>query len=101
MTVFCNEGRWDKSNVEFSKGKIINYDKTKSSRAMKYIDYGLGILTKNAFDNFNEDAFDLDKVYKYLLSKKQLLGYEVKERFYEIGSFNGLEETSEYLKMKN
>jgi len=32
--------------------------------------------------------------------KKQLLGYEVNKRFYEIGSFNGLKETEEYLKRR-
>ncbi len=65
---------------------------------MKYIDYGLGILTKKAFDDFiSKNVFDLEEVFKNLLGKEELAGFEVKERFYEIGSFEGLEETSRYL----
>ncbi|MDQ3021678.1 MAG: nucleotidyltransferase family protein [Bacteroidota bacterium] len=98
MTVFRNEGNWDKSNIEFENGIIINYDKKVYNEKMKYIDYGLGILTHKAFENFkNKDEFDLELVYKNLLHENNLTGFEVKERFYEIGSFNGLEETRKHL----
>lgn len=97
MTVFRNEGKWDKSNIEFEDGNILKYDKRNVTGKMSYIDYGLGMLSKNAFDDFEkEDIFDLEEVYKNLLLKNELLGFEVKERFYEIGSFEGLQE----LKMK-
>ena len=98
MTVLKNDGMWDKSNIEFEKGEILVYDKKVSSDKMKYIDYGLGILSKEAFKDFeNKEVFDLEEVYKDLLNKKQLAGFEVKERFYEIGSFAGLEDTEKYL----
>lgn len=101
MTVFKNEGKWDKSNIDFRDGKIINYDKSIENKNMEYIDYGLGILKKRAFEDFkNEKVFDLEAVYKNLLRKKELLGYEVSERFYEIGSFRGLEETQAFLENK-
>jgi len=94
MTVFRNENKWDKSNIEFNNGSIIRYDKKIKDEKMKYIDYGLGILNKKAFDEFKEKTiFDLESVYQELIRKQELLGYEVSERFYEIGSFNGLEET--------
>lgn len=98
MTVYHNEGKFDKSNIEFTDGKIIRYDKKSADVDLKYIDYGLGILNRTAFDEFkDQEVFDLEKVYQSLLSKDQLAGYEVKERFYEIGSFNGLEETNKFL----
>ncbi len=98
MTVFMNEGKWDKSNIEFENGSIIKYDKKSAGEKMRYIDYGLGILTHRAFEDFKDtDEFDLELVYKNLLNKNELLGFEVKERFYEIGSFNGLEETEKRL----
>ncbi len=94
MTVFRNENKWDKSNIEFNNGSITRYDKKIKDEKMKYIDYGLGILNKKAFDEFKEKTiFDLESVYQELIRKQELLGYEVSERFYEIGSFNGLEET--------
>ena len=98
MTVLRNEGKWDKSNIEFENGKILSYDKKSNNDNLKFIDYGLGILTRRSFEDFrNEKVFDLEAVYNELLKKEELLGYEVNERFYEIGSFKGLEETNSYL----
>lgn len=102
MTVYLNEGKYDNSNVLFDNGKIIKYDKVNRIPDMKHIDYGLGILTKKAFGDFmNKKVFDLSEVYKNLVEKDLLAGYEVKERFYEIGSFTGLEETNKFLSNKN
>ncbi len=102
MTVLKNDGWWDKSNVIFEKGRIVNYDKNSKDPGMKYIDYGLGILRKEVFDKIKENEVkDLADIYRDLLNEEQLLGYEVKERFYEIGSFRGIEETREYLLRKS
>ncbi|HEX4348402.1 MAG TPA: nucleotidyltransferase family protein [Vicinamibacterales bacterium] len=93
MTVFRNEGRWDTSNVAFENGRVVRYDKT-SDAGMRYIDYGLGVLTRDAFAQWGaEDAFDLSAVYRGLIARDELAGLEVTERFYEIGSLEGLAET--------
>ncbi len=98
MTVFHNEGQWDTSNVQFERGELLNYDKKNLTQQMQYIDYGLGVFTKAAFDGFAPGtSFDLAEVFQDLLKKKQLSGYEVKERFYEIGSHQGLAETAALL----
>ena len=68
---------------------------------MQYIDYGLGILSKSAFDALpglgDAAAFDLADVYERLANAGQLLGFEVFKRFYEIGSLEGLEELEKKL----
>ena len=93
MTVYRNEGRWDTSNVQFDAGKIVRYDKKQPTKQMQHIDYGLGILSASAIAPWRErEPFDLADVYSRLLSQNQLAGYEVKERFYEIGSLQGLME---------
>jgi len=93
MTVFRNENRWDKSNVEFSEDRIVRYDKSNPDPTMDYIDYGLGILSSVAFDGWeSKDAFDLARVYESLVARGQLAGYEAKDRFFEIGSHEGLAE---------
>lgn len=98
MTVFCNQGQWDKSNVEFVDGKIIAYDKTRSSEKMHHIDYGLGILNKKVFSHIaHGEQYDLAQLYQELLKQQQLAAFEVKERFYEIGSFSGIEELKNLL----
>lgn len=98
MTVLRNEDQWDKSNIVFKKGKIIKYGKKEKTPDMEYIDYGLSMLRKSSFDEIgDEEVFDLAKVYQSLIDKEQMIGYEVKSRFYEIGSAQGLAETEEYL----
>lgn len=97
MTVLKNENKWDKSNIVFREGRIIKYEKVDDTE-FDYIDYGFSILRKNALTPFmSEDKFDLKDVFKDLISKQEMLGFEVFNRFYEIGSFQGIEETKDYL----
>jgi NDP-sugar pyrophosphorylase family protein len=98
MTVFRNEGRWDTSNVAFENGNILAYSKTSHRSDMKYIDYGLGILSASTLLAYGErDIFDLAIVYDALIARGQLAGYEALHRFYEIGSPAGLVETAAYI----
>jgi NDP-sugar pyrophosphorylase family protein len=99
MTVFRNEGRYDTSNVVFRDREIIVYDKKAKSPEMRHIDYGLSLFKASAFDSYSGDqAFDLAEVMGKLVREKQLAGYEVRERFYEIGSPAGLVELENLLK---
>jgi NDP-sugar pyrophosphorylase family protein len=98
MTVFRNEGKWDTSNVEFEAGKILAYSKINRTPRMHYIDYGLGVFRAEAFQSLPAGRVcDLTEVYTDLLQRKQLAAFEVRERFYEIGSPAGLRETAEFL----
>jgi NDP-sugar pyrophosphorylase family protein len=97
MTVFRNDDLWDRSNVEYLHGKIIAYDKQNQTSRMRHIDYGLGIFNKLAFEVVPQDqSFDLSKLYRELLDQGKLAAYEVSQRFYEVGSFEGLEEMRRY-----
>lgn len=98
MTVFRNDGRWDKSNVEFVDGRVGAYDKRHHTPRMHHIDYGLGVFKQSAFEIVPEEQpYDLAMLYQDLLAKGELAAYEVGQRFYEIGSLEGLEETRRYL----
>jgi len=102
MTVYRNEGRWDSSNVVFRDGRIVKYDKKNRSPDMLHIDYGLGLLKKEALESTPpEQPYDLAALYEDLVSKQQLVGFEVYKRFYEIGTVKGLEETRELLSEQN
>jgi NDP-sugar pyrophosphorylase family protein len=93
MTIFKNDDQWDSSNVIFKNNKLIKYSKKDKSERMNYIDYGLGILNKKVFAKYSEhDSFDLAGIYEELSECNELYGYEVFNRFYEIGSKNGLKE---------
>jgi NDP-sugar pyrophosphorylase family protein len=98
MTVYENNGRWDRSNVLYGGGMILAYDKKSPTPLMKHIDYGLALLRRDAVEKILPgDVFDLADLYADMVGKGEMLGFEVKERFYEIGSFEGIQETDEYI----
>jgi N-acetyl-alpha-D-muramate 1-phosphate uridylyltransferase len=97
MTVYRNDGRFDASNVEYRDGRIVRYDKTPGLAGLTHIDYGLGALDAAAFAGTPEGRLDLAVIYQRLLARGELAGYEVTERFYEIGSVAGLEDTRRLL----
>lgn len=97
MTVLKNGDRWDKSNVLFVDGQLVEYNKRTPRPEMAYIDYGLGLVSASVFDPYpNDGPFDLATVYQDLSVKGLLAGLEMHQRFYEIGSHNGLKEAEEY-----
>jgi NDP-sugar pyrophosphorylase family protein len=101
MTVFANADAWDTSNVWFENGAIRLYSKRERLPEMCYIDYGLMVCTRQIFDDHAlEVPFDLAETLENLSLKGQLAGYEVHERFYEIGSRRGLAELRRLLSDK-
>jgi len=100
MTVLKNEGRWDRSNVIYDRGQISLYSKTADAPTqarMQYIDYGLSVLHRDVIAGIAETVFDLAAVFHRLSLAGRLAGYEVTERFYEIGSPEGLRDLEQYL----
>jgi NDP-sugar pyrophosphorylase family protein len=101
MTVYRNEGKYDTSNVVFRDGEIVVYDKKLKSLEMKHIDYGLSLFKSSVFEAYAADQiFDLAEVMGKLVREKQLAGYEVLERFFEMGSPAGLAELERILSAK-
>jgi NDP-sugar pyrophosphorylase family protein len=99
MTVFANFDAWDTSNVWFDGGCIRLYSKKEKLPEMRYIDYGLMVCTRQIFDGTPYDVpFDLADSLEELSRRGQLAGYEVNQRFYEIGSPGGLAELDRLLR---
>jgi NDP-sugar pyrophosphorylase family protein len=98
MTVLANGNRWDKSNVVFKGGKLLKYDKRNVTPDMDYIDYGVGILRRGVLADVPDDRpFDLAELYTRMVDEGRMVGYEVTNRFYEIGTPASLEEARAYL----
>jgi N-acetyl-alpha-D-muramate 1-phosphate uridylyltransferase len=99
MTIFRNEGRWDTSNVLFDGTRIVRHDKRAPTPDMQHIDYGLGIFTRQVLaDRSPKVAFDLADVYADFAASGRLAGYEVTQRFYEVGTPEGVAATDAYLR---
>lgn len=94
MTVFRNDNRFDTSNVAYDNGRIVRYHKRGPDPDMHHIDYGLSVVSPAAFEGRAPDQpLDLSVVFQDLAARERLAGFEIFERFHEIGSLNGLEET--------
>ena len=98
MTVLRNDGRWDKSNVLFKDGQLIEYDKKSLRTDMSHIDFGLSVFSRHVFPQYREStAIDLADICRELSKAGQVAAVEVSERFYEIGSPQGIRDTEEFL----
>ena len=100
MTVLKNSEKWDTSNSCFQDGRIPLYDKWANPKPpeMKYIDYGLSAFKPEVIERIPSDTkFDLAKLLHELSVKGKLAGYEVQERFYEIGSLQGIQDFEDYV----
>jgi NDP-sugar pyrophosphorylase family protein len=94
MTVLRNEGRWDRSNVIYEPGRVMLYHK-EAAPGMQYIDYGLSCFRRHIFDH--PTPADLSVLFHDLSLQGRLAGFEIHERFYEIGSPEGLRDFEQYL----
>jgi N-acetyl-alpha-D-muramate 1-phosphate uridylyltransferase len=102
MCVLKNKGRWDASNAILSGGMVTTYEKGRTDAAaigMDYIDYGLSVLTPDVVRaHISENkVHDLSDVFGPLAAIGKLRGFEALERFYEIGSPEGLAGLEDFL----
>lgn len=98
MTVFHNASRWDRSNVLWRDGAIVEYNKRAPRADMAHVDYGLSVVSARALARWPDGAvLDLADAYHELSLRGELGGFEVDQRFYEIGSMRGIEETERHL----
>jgi len=99
MTVYRNRDLHDRSNAVFRDGRVVLYDKSSRTPEMEYIDYGLSVIRRSVLEGYPE-RFDLASVFTALSMAGKLAGFEVTQRFFEIGSPEGLVETENYLRSR-
>lgn len=101
MTVYRNHNEFDASNIVLHNGRVARYDKNVRNPAMEYIDYGLIVMRREIFDPFPAgEPFDLADVLSRLAAAGSVAAYEAGQRFYEIGSPQGIEETEDYIRKR-
>jgi NDP-sugar pyrophosphorylase family protein len=98
MTVFKNYDRYDRSNTAIKGNLVRRYSKNGQTEDTVYIDYGANAFKKEVLKMIPEDRFySLENLFIHLIETEELLAFEVKERFYEIGSLRGLKEFEQYI----
>ena len=98
MTVVRNDNRWDRSNVLFRGGRLVVYNKREPQPHMSHIDFGMSVLSSSVFDRYGQAAvLDLADILHDLSLRGELAAFEESQRFYEIGSVQGLKDTDDFL----
>jgi NDP-sugar pyrophosphorylase family protein len=97
MAVYRNQGRFDAGNVDYADGVVRLYRKggrEPTPANLEYIDYGISALRASVVTEMVAKGHkkDLAEIYHRLSLENRLAGWEVGERFYEIGSPAGLKD---------
>ena len=102
MTVFRNDDRWLPSNVALDGDRVRAYDKHAPPGTMTHLDYGINAFRASAFAGVPADRpVDLAEIHRAMIERGALRAFPVRERWYEIGSPEGLAETEQYLRSRS
>jgi NDP-sugar pyrophosphorylase family protein len=101
MAVYKNEGRWDASNVVTDGTWVLRYEKGAKDPALDHIDYGATALRREVVAGVPAgEPHGLDAIQQDLAARKRLRACVARERFFEIGSPDGLRELDSHLSSK-
>lgn len=99
MAIFANAGRWDASNVTTDGTWVTRYEKNSGDPAFDHIDYGATALRKSVIAAVPAGTpSGLDAIQRDLAARHRLRALIARERFFEIGSPDGLDELDQYLR---
>jgi len=100
MVVYQNYDKFDKSNIIIKDGSIKQYG-GENTKEMTYIDYGVSLFRKKTLNSIPKNTFFSTKdLFSNLVKQDELLAFEVKKRFYHIGTPEALAEFKKYVETK-
>ena len=97
ITAYDNTSKIVHDNIAIDKSTfIINYSK-KNPAGMSFVDAGLMVFRKDVLDLIpdNQVCSLEEEIFPKLIALKELLAFPTSQRFYDMGSFSGLEVISE------
>jgi len=101
MVVYKNYNYYEDSNVTVNNGLVTLYNRKIKTPEMVYVDAGLYLFKKEVVKLIpNNTKILLDEIFVKLVEQKELLAFEISQRFYEIGSVSGLKEFKRFLEEK-
>lgn len=103
MSAYKNEGAWDASNTAVSADGtwILRYEKGVKDPALDHIDYGATALRRTMIEALPLGTpHGLDAIQHDLAAQKRLRACVARERFFEIGSPEGLADLDSHLRSR-
>jgi N-acetyl-alpha-D-muramate 1-phosphate uridylyltransferase len=99
MAVYANAGKWDASNVVTDGAWVLRYEKGTRDPAFDHIDYGAVALRRPVIARLAPgEPVGLEAVAGDLARLRRLRACVARERFFEIGSPEGLADLDRYLR---
>ena len=99
MVVLKNKGKYGPSNCEVKSGLVTKYAKGSKTQSFEYIDFGLVCMKRSLLSSIpGGTKTDMSVIFSSLVGKKKLVAHEVFQRFYEVGSVQGIADFAEYVK---
>lgn len=100
MTVWSVAGTDEVGNCDVTGDRVTSYRKDPDAGPLGWVDYGLSILTRNAVEAAVApgDVADLSTVFGGLAAAGRLQAVIVPDRYFEIGSEEGLAELEAHLR---
>ena len=105
MSVLDNQGQWDASNCVVEGERVVRYEKiaepSRRPAEMHWVDYGMTALDRSEVARWTlGPPFDLAGPIAELSRRGRLGAHVAPERFYEIGSPQGLAELEHLLQQR-
>ena len=102
MSVLHNKDLYDKSNVSILNGMVNRYHKNANDTDLEFIDFGILGFSTSVFRHFEAyESFDLSLVVQHAIQSNNMIAFEVKNRFFEIGTQQGILDLEKYLYRKS
>lgn len=99
MTVYRNNDHFDQSNTSVMGDLVTRYSKKDKTPDMVYIDYGASMFHREVLQMIPEKiSSSLEDLFPRLIARGELVAFEVTNRFYEIGSVQGLREFTQFVR---
>jgi NDP-sugar pyrophosphorylase family protein len=101
MSVYENQGAFDASNTLTDGAWILRYEKGVKDPALDHIDYGATALRRAVIEALpSSTPHGLDAIQHDLATRKRLRACVARERFFEIGSPEGLADLDSHLRSR-
>ncbi len=103
MSIYKNDGQWDSSNVvaDASRTWVARYEKGQTDPAFDHIDYGATALRRGVIAALPlGEPHGLDAIQRDMARRKRLRACMARDRFFEIGSPEGLAELDRHLRTR-
>ncbi len=93
ITVYDNNENIARNNVRLAKtGLVLEYNKENPDEFMNCVEAGLSVLARSSLKMAIDKKFSLEMdIFPKLINRRRLFGLLVSQRFYDIGTAEGLE----------